>query len=140
MSTNGDGRLWRFNTRTEHIEEMGKAAVGSQDYVTSIDVDPAGRYLYYVPGAHGASEKDGSPVVQFDVKMRTKKIVAFLQPYYQAKYGYVPLGTYSSALSPEGDKLYITWNGNRSGLRRGRFAWDGVALTVIHIPKSERLP
>jgi hypothetical protein len=74
------------------------------------------------------------------VKTRTKKVIAFLHPFYQEKYGYVPLGTYSSALSPEGDILYITWNGNRSGPVRARLAWDGVALTVLHLPRSERLP
>ena len=140
VSSSRDGRLWRFNTRTEEIEEIGTAAVASQDYVASIDADPSGRYLYYVPGAHGNSQKDGSPVVQFDVKTGTKKVIAFLHPFYLDKYGYVPLGTYSSALSPEGDKLYITWNGNRSGPVRGRYPWDGVALTVIHIPASERRP
>jgi WD40 repeat protein len=140
VSDSKDARIWRFNTRTEQIDEIGHAAVATQDYVTSLDIDPAGRYLYYVPGAHGSSHKDGSPVVQFDVKTRTKKIIAFLHPYYRERHGFVPLGTYSSALSPEGDALYITWNGNRSGAARGRFAWDAVALTVIHIPKSERQP
>jgi len=140
VSSSRDGRLWRFNTRTEQIEEIGKAAVASQDYVTSLDADPAGRYLYYVPGAHGGAEKDGSPVVQFDVKTRAKKIIAFLHPFYRDKYGYVPLGTFSSALSPKGDTLYITWNGNRSGPTRGRWLWDVVALTVVHIPASERQP
>jgi len=140
VSSSGDARLWRFNTRTEQIDEIGRAGVASQDYITSLDVDPTGRYLYYVPGAHGSSNKDGSPVVQFDVKTRTKKVIAFLHPFYQEKYGYVPLGTYSSALSPEGDILYITWNGNRSGPVRARLAWDGVALTVLHLPRSERLP
>ena len=114
--------------------------MASQDYVTSLDADPAGRYLYYVPGAHGGAEKDGSPVVQFDVKTRAKKIIAFLHPFYRDKYGYVPLGTFSSALSPKGDTLYITWNGNRSGPTRGRWLWDVVALTVVHIPASERQP
>jgi hypothetical protein len=140
VSTSGDGTLWRFNTRTEWIEAIGPAAVGSQDYVTTLDADPTGRYLYYVPGAHGGSERDGTPVVQFDVKTRTKKIIAFLHPFYRDNYGYVPLGTFSSALSPEGDKLYITWNGNRSGPVRGRLEFDTVALTVIHIPESERQP
>jgi hypothetical protein len=138
VSTSRDGRLWRFNTRTEQIEAIGQAAVASQDYVTTLDADPTGRYLYYMPGAHGGSERDGTPVVQFDVKTRTKKIIAFLHPFYRDKYGYVPLGTFSSAVSPEGDKLYITWNGNLSGPVRGRLAWDNVALTVIHIPESER--
>ena len=108
--------------------------------MTTLDVDPSGRYLYYVPGAHGRAERDGSPVVQFDVKTRTNKVIAFLHPFYRDKYGYVPLGTYSSTLSPEGDKLYVTWNGNRSGPVGGRLRWDVVALTVIHIPESERRP
>jgi len=140
VSGNGDATLWRFNTRTERSEAIGHAPVASQDYVTSIDVDPTGRYLYYVPGAHGGSEKDNSPVVQFDVKTRTKKIIAFLHPFYRDTYGYTPVGTFSSALSAEGDTLYITWNGNRSGPARGRLPWDAVALTVIHIPQSERQP
>jgi hypothetical protein len=139
VSTRSDGTLWRFNTRTERIERIGEAAVGSQDYVTSIDVDPTGRYLYYIPGAHGGAERDGTPIVQFDVKTRTKKIIAFLHPFYRNKYGYVPLGTFSSALSPTGDTLYITLNGNRLGPdRRGRYAFDTVALMVVHIPAAER--
>jgi hypothetical protein len=140
VSTSGDGTLWRFNTRTEAIDPLGDAAVAGEDYVTTIDVDPSGRYLYYVPGAHGGSEKDGTPIVQFDVKTRTKKVIAFLHPFYYQKYGYVPIGTFSSALSPEGDKLYVSWNGNRLGSRRGEFPWDTVALTVVHIPESERRP
>jgi hypothetical protein len=140
VSSSGDGRLWRFNTRTEQIDTLGHAAVASQDYITSIDADPSGRYLYYVPGAHGGAQKDGTPVVQFDVKTRTKKIIAFLHPFYHDKYGYTPLGTFSSALSPDGGILYVTWNGNRSGPVRGRLPWDVVGLTAIHIPASERRP
>jgi hypothetical protein len=141
VSSGGGGTLWRFNTRTERIDPIGQAAVGGEDYVTSLDVDPSGRYLYYVPGAHGGSERDGTPVVQFDVKTRTRKVIAFLHPFYQNKYGYVPLGTFSSAVSPEGDKLYITMNGNRLGRdERGRALFDTVALMVVHIPPSERRP
>lgn len=81
----------------------------------------------------------GSPVVQFDLRTRTKKIIAFLHPFYSTRYGYVPLGTYSSAISPDGDRLFITWNGNRGGEdRRGRYAFDTCALTVVHIPRAER--
>lgn len=140
VSNRPDATLWRFNTRTEQAEAIGSAPVASQDYITSLDVDPGGRYLYYVPGAHGGGEKDGSPIVQFDVKTRTKKIIAFLHPFYRDKYGYTPLGTFSSALSSDGAMLFITWNGNRSGPVRGRLPWDTVALTVVHIPESERRP
>jgi hypothetical protein len=141
VSTRGDAAIWRFQPKTEKIERLGEAAVGSQSYVTSLDVDPTGRYLYYVCGAHGGSQQDGTPIVQFDVKTRKKKVIALLHPFYKEKYGYVPLGTFGSAVSAGGDKLYVTFNGNRGGAdKRGRLGFDTCALTVIHIPESERRP
>jgi hypothetical protein len=128
-----DADVWSFNTRTEETRRIGSAAVGSQAYVASIDADPAGRYLYYVPGAHGGSERDGSPVVQFDVRTGHKKVIAFLEPFYSSQHGLTLKGTYSTAIDPAGDKLYITWN-----VSRGTRAWDCCGLTVIHIPESER--
>jgi len=141
VSTRGDGAIWRFNTKTEKIDRIGDAAVGTQTYVTSLDVDPTGRYLYYSAGAHGGSQQDGTPIVQFDVKTGKKKVLAFLHPFSQKKYGYTPLGTFGSAINETGDKLYVTWNGNRGGAdSRGRIGFDTCALTVIHIPESERQP
>jgi len=135
-----DGRIWRFNTKTEKIEDIAELPVASQTYTTTFDLDPTGRYLYYIPGAHGGSERDGTPVVQFDTQKRTRKVIAFLQPFYEKKYGYVTLGTFGSAVSPDGSKVYVTWNGNRGGKdpQRGRYAFDTCALTVIHVPESER--
>jgi hypothetical protein len=127
--------IYSFNTKTEKVEVLGSAAVGTATYITSIDADPTGRYLYYIPGAHGGADRDGTPVVQFDVKSKQKKVIAFLHPYYKNKYGVSLVGTFSSAVDPAGDKLYITWNANR-----GSRAWDCCALTVIHIPESERMP
>ncbi len=132
---NADASLWSFNTKTETIENLGPAAVGQQTYITTLDADPTGRYLYYMPGAHGRSPIDGTPVVQFDVKTRKKRVVAFLHPFYEKKYGVALEGTYSAAVDPKGDKLYITWNA-----RRGAKVWDCCALTVIHLPEAERRP
>ena len=131
----GDAALWQFNTRTEQAKQIGTIAVGTQAYVASLDVGPNGRYLYYVPGAHGGGYHDGSPLVQFDVKTGKKKVIAFLHPFYQEKYGFTPKGTYSTAVSPAGDKVYITWN-----VSRGTRAWDCCGLAVVHIPESERMP
>jgi len=131
-----EATIYAFNTKTEQIESLGPAAVGTQTYVASLDVDPTGRYLYYVPGAHGGSDKDGCAVVQFDVKKRTKKVIAFLGPFYAEKLGNLLKGSYSSAIDPAGDKLYLTWNNNRGNSK----AWDSVALTVVHIPAEEREP
>lgn len=125
--------LFAFNTRTERVEKLGPAAVGAAQYIASIDVDPTGRYLYYVPGAHGGAERDGTPVVQYDVKTRQRKVIAFLHPYFKDHGGATLVGTFNTAIDPVGDKLYVTWNVSR----RGR-VWDCCALTVIHIPKAER--
>jgi hypothetical protein len=130
--TNAD--LWAFNVRTETLTPLGSGAVGKQEYTTTMDADPTGRCLYYVPGAHGGTAQDGTPVVQFDVKTRKRKVIAFLHPFYAETYGYLPDGTFSTALDPQGDKLYITWNGMRKGSR----GWDCCALTVVHLPASER--
>lgn len=135
-----DPSIWSFNTKTEQIENLGPAAVASQTYITTIDADRSGRYLYYVPGAHGGSQRDGAPVVQFDVARRQRKIIAFLHPFYSDTYAYTPLGTFGSAIDPDGAKLYITWNGNCGGPdKRGRLQFNTCALTVIHIPESERM-
>jgi hypothetical protein len=127
--------LYALNTKTEAVEDLGPAAVASNSYVASLDADPTGRYLYYVPGAHGGGDRDGTAVVQYDVKTRQKKVIAFLHPFYQTKYGCTPVGTYSTAVDPAGDTLYVTWNVNRGGR-----AWDCCALTAIHIPAAERAP
>jgi hypothetical protein len=131
-----DATLYAFNTKTEKAEELGTAAVGTAQYIASLDVDAAGRYLYYIAGAHGGSDLDGSPIVQFDLKTKKKKVIAFLHPFYKDRYGCTLKGTYSSALDPKGDKLYITWNASRTDTK----VWDCCALTVVHIPESERQP
>ena len=129
----GEAVLFAFDTKTEKVEELGPAAVGTAEYITSLDADPTGRYLYYIPGAHGGSERDGSAVVQFDTKTKQRKVIAFLHPYFKDKTGATLVGTFSAAVDPKGDKLYVTWNVSRGGK-----AWDCCALTVIHIPESER--
>lgn len=123
--------IYAFNTKTETAEELGLATVGSQSYITSLDVDPLGRYLYYVPGAHGGSDKDGTAVVRFDIKTKKREVIAFLHDFYKSKYGLSLVGTYSTALDPQGDKLYITWNANR-----GSKNWDTCALTVLHLARE----
>jgi hypothetical protein len=128
--------LYAFDVRTEKVEEIGEASVGTQKYIATLDADPTGRYLYYSAGAHGGSETDGTPVVQFDLKTRKRKVIAFLHPFYKETYGATLAGTFGMAVDPAGDKLYVTWNVNRAGGR----SWDTVALSVIHIPASERAP
>jgi hypothetical protein len=127
--------LWSFNAKTEEVQVLGPCAVGKQHYITSLDADPTGRYLYYVPGAHGGTEEDGCAVAQYDLKTKKRRVLAFLHPFLKQKYGYTPIGTFSTALDAKGETLYITWHG-----RRRATGWDTCALTVVHIPESERQP
>jgi len=142
-TADGDN-LWVFDTKTETARHLGPAAVGVNTYITSIDVDPkAERYLYYVPGAHGGAHKDGSPLVQFDAETNTRKVICFLHPFYHEKYGFIPCGAFGTAVSPEGDKVYITWNGNRDTPRGEvgeKVRFNICAFIVVHIPGAERMP
>lgn len=129
--------IWAFDVRTEKLNKLGAGAVASQEYVASIQADPTGRYLYYVPGAHGGAAKDGTPVVQFDVKTKKRKVLAFLHALHKKKCGYNLDGCFCCVLDPRGDRLYISWDGWREGQPRG---WESCALTVLEIPESERRP
>ena len=140
-TVDGD-KLWAFNTKTEKATYLGPSAVGENTYTTSIDLDSkTQRYLYYIPGAHGGAHRDGSPLVQYDIKTNTRKVIAFLSTFYHQKYGFIPCGSYGSAVSPQGDKVYITWNGNRNtpaGKIGRKVKFDICAFMVVHIPESER--
>jgi hypothetical protein len=128
-----NAKLWAFDTKTETLRELGPACLDKVRRIASLDADPGGRYLYYTPGAHGGSEEDGTPIVQFDVQTRQRKVIAFLNPLIERKYGCTLRGTYSMAIDATGEKLYVTWN-----VSRKTKVWDSCALTVVHIPATER--
>ena len=131
-----DGTLYSFNSSSEEVENMGSALVGQRSYITNLDVDPTGRYLYYMPGADGTSPLDGTPVVQFDLQTRTKKILAFLSPFYPDTYNFTPISSFGAAVDASGEKLYITWHGNN---KSQLYAYEACALTVVHIPEPATL-
>jgi hypothetical protein len=128
-----EATLYEFDTKNETVTDLGPAAIAKQTYIASMAADADARFVYYVPGAHGGSDQDGSPVVQFDTRRRTKKVIAFLQPFYRQNYGFTPKGTYSLAVNPEGNRVFITWNVSRGGR-----AWDCCAISVVHVPPGER--
>ncbi len=127
--------LWAYHVKTNELKQLGTAAVGNQEYIASIDADPTGRYLYYIPGAHGGAVGDGAPVVQWDTQTGTRKVLAFLHQTFWDKHGYALDGSFGSALDEKGERLFISWDGWRRGQPRG---WESAALTVVHIPASER--
>ena len=139
-TVDGDN-LWEFNTRTETARRLGPTIVGEQEYIATIDFDRSNwRYLYYIAGAHGGSHRDGSPLVQYDLKTNHRKVIAFLHPALHDATGYTCMGTYGLAVSPDGATVYVTWNGNQGGEERNRLRFNTCGLTVIEVPGSERIP
>ena len=107
--------------------------------MTTIDADPDGTYLYYCAGnAHGHSDRGGSPIVQFNVNTKEKKVIAFLHPFFDRKHHFLPEGTFGSALSQDGSTLYVTWMGHRTDKEKTKRTEWYCAMTAIHIPESER--
>jgi len=127
--------IWAFDVKQETLSWLGPGAVGSQEYISAIHADPTGRFLYYVPGAHGGASKDGTPIVQYDIKKRKRKVLGFLHTLFHRKYRYTLDGCFCSVLDPQGKTLYISWDGWRNGQPRGM---ESSVLTVVQIPASER--
>jgi len=134
------GQLFTFDPVKEEITDRGRNWPGEETYTASMDRSPGGRYVYYCPGAHGRGYVDGSPIVQLDTETGTRKVLAFVFPYYKDKYGYTPGGTFSIKLDDEGGRLFILWNG--AFVEHGDKKPDTFgqcSVMVINIPESERV-
>ena len=136
-----NGMLFTFDPVKEEIVGKGYNWPGEERYTASMDRSPGGRYVYYLPGAHGRGYAEGSPIVQYDTQTGTKKILAFMFPYYYEKYGYTPGGTFSIKLDDEGKQLFILWNGafieHKEGA--GGDTFGQCSVMVVNIPESERI-
>jgi hypothetical protein len=134
------GKLFTFDPVKEEIVDKGYNWVGIQKYTASMDRSPKGRYIYYLPGAHGHGYSDGSPVVQYDTQTGTRKVLAFMFPYYYDKYGYTPGGTFSIKLDDKGERLFVLWNGAfvEYDPTKNSDTFGQCSAMVINIPDSER--
>ena len=52
------GQLFTFDPKKEEIIDKGRNWPGAQTYACSMDRSPGGRYVYYLPGAHGHGQAD----------------------------------------------------------------------------------
>ena len=135
------GQLFTFDPAKEEIVDKGVNWPGFQRYTCSMDRSPGGRYVYYLPGAHGRGYLDGSPVIQLDTKTGVRKVLAFMFPYYLEKYGYTHGGTFSIKLDDKGERLFILWNGAFVEHVEGKNSdtFGQCSVTVVNIPASERV-
>jgi len=135
------GELFRFWPDEERVEDLGLCWPGDPKhlYTTSMALSPDEKYVYYVPGAHGQGQHEGTPVIQLNTRTLERKALAFLFPYFYDKYGYIVSGTFSLDIDEKGETLYMLFNGafNEHNPEGGDVFGD-PAVVVLHIPESER--
>lgn len=138
-----DGELFAFDTTTEKVELITSSFVAGPQYTAVCKLDPTGRYLYYIPSAHGDSHEHGTAVVQFDTKTRQRKVLAFLNEFFRQEKGYNLGGSLSLALNRDGSDLLICWNGGpwREDMDAEQMKdadFGQCSVMILHIPQSER--
>jgi N-acetylneuraminic acid mutarotase len=136
-ATDNPERLIRFHPDTLVVEDLGDAG----GYTTCMALDPTERYAYYVPDAHGASWRRGTPLIQLDLQTHALKVIAFLNGVYEGVYGYRLGGTYALDISADGSCVFI--NMNAQNLRDPAQKTPGFGepcLVVVHIPPAEAAP
>ncbi len=134
-------QLFRYQPANKQAELLGPTW-GTGQYTTMMLLSPDERFVYYLPGSHGKAWTYGTPVVQYEIASGTRKVLAFLAPTFEAKYSFVPGGTYGVKLSDDGATLYVNFNGHAADkIRPEKMRPIGFGLcgfVAIHIPKSER--
>jgi len=130
------GELFTFNPDSAEIVDKGLDWPGEARFACSIERSPGGRYLYYSL----RSDKNFSPVIQYDTKTGTKKVLAFLQSYYYEKYGYLLTGSYGLRLDDKGENIFIVWNGAfiQPTEKLGVDFWGHCSVMLVRIPPGER--
>jgi hypothetical protein len=94
---------------------------------------PHRRHAVFFGGVDGFAQRDGFEVVAA-ADFRFRLVFQGAQELgHGADEGFREPDFLPAAVDPRGDKLYVTWNASR-----GSRAWDSCALTVVHIPESER--
>ena len=79
------------------------------------------------------------PLVQYDIKTRKKKVLAWLVDYYYEKYGYWVGGTYGMEISADSSFLVIIMNGAfRFRDDAHDYPYEYPAVFRVVIPKEER--
>jgi hypothetical protein len=131
-----DGVIFSFDTRSERVKEIATATFAGPGYTAVCKLDSTGRYLYYVPGAHGGSAKYDTPVFQLDTRTGKRKVLAFLNGYFRRQLSYNLGGTFGLALSDDGSQLFMSWNGRPLGGKNDDFGQ--CAVMIMHIPATER--
>jgi hypothetical protein len=107
-----------------------RRVASARGYTASLAMEPDGSRLYYVPGAHGDSYEQGTPVIAVDTGTGEEAVVARLNPLAEEKLGLTVGGSYDVALDAKRRQLYVGLN---AGATRDD-PWNEVVLAVVTLP------
>ncbi len=107
------------------VRKLGEA----RGYTTSLALSKDGSKLYYVPGAHGDSGDQGTPVIEVDTASGGERVIAKLNPLAERELGLTLAGTYNLAIDTKRGRLFV-------GLNAGKdpdSPWGEVVLAVVSL-------
>jgi hypothetical protein len=108
------------------LRELGEAA----GYTTSLAMAPDGSRFWYVPGAHGNSPEQGTPIIEVDTSSGEQEVVVELDPLARDELGLTLGGTYNIRVDDTGSVLYLGMNGAEAGSEE---TFGEVVLVVVEL-------
>jgi len=106
-----EGRLFSFNAKSDEIKDLGPNFEGGI-YTAAMVQSPDGKSLYYLPGAHGSSARNGTPLVRYDIPSGKRTVLAFLAEPVRNTCQWNLGGTYNLQIDATGQRLFTTFNGD----------------------------
>ena len=107
------------------IRSLGEA----RGYTTSLAMAADGSRFYYVPGAHGDSGLQGTPVIEVDTKTGSQRVVTKLDPLSKETLGLSLAGSYDVALDTSRHRLFVGLNAGKTDDN----PWGEVVLAIIDL-------
>ena len=131
-----DGTVYGVTTQPDvffAIEPSGELrTIGpARGYTASIALDPDGEHILYIPGAHGDSWEQGTPLVSLDPESGGEEVLVELNDAAEAVLGLRLGGTYNLAVDPSRRIAYVGMN---AGAATSGDSFGEVVLLVIHLP------
>jgi hypothetical protein len=107
------------------IRSLGQA----RGYTTSMALSADGSRFYYVPGAHGDSSTQGTPVIEVHTSTGDQRVVTKLNPLAKETLGLSLAGSYDVALDTTRNRLFVGLNAGKTDDN----PWGEVVLAIIDL-------
>jgi hypothetical protein len=144
--TKGNFKLFRLDPNKQTVDTLTTLWGGATGELADMDLDPTGRYIYYIPTKPYAM---GVPLVQVDLQTMdsqnepSQKIIAFLDAPIFDQFNIQIRGSWNLQVSADGRTVFAALTGHvgfvppLAGDLDPNGWWDGTGFAAIHIPDGE---